>query len=176
MTFTIELENGYALRPFAPTDAASLALNADDPDIAVRLRDGFPSPYRQEDAQWFIENVSSGDPVTVFAIANESGEAVGSIGLMVGQNIHDRSAELGYWLGRSHWRRGTVTAAVRAITRYGLERLDLLRIHAEPLLPHPASERVLEKAGFTRESVKRKSAVKNGVVRDQSVWVVLADD
>lgn len=172
----MDLNDGYRLRPFALDDAPSVARHANDPDIAARLRDRFPQPYREEDAVWFVENVAAGDPTVVFAIADPSDAAVGSIGLMPGEDVHRRTAELGYWLGREHWGRDVVSNAVEAITRYGLEELDLLRIHAEPILPHPASERVLEKAGFLRESVKRKSVVKNGEVRDQAVWVRLASD
>jgi RimJ/RimL family protein N-acetyltransferase len=166
----------YGMRPFQTTDAVAVARHADDPRIAARLRDGFPSPYTLADAQHFIAAVAGTALPTVLAIVTAEDEAIGSIGLTPGLDVHRRVAELGYWLGVEHWGRGVVSAAVVEITRYGFGVLDLLRIHADPFHPHPASERVLAKAGYHLESIARASAFKNGRVCDQAIWVRLRDD
>ena len=106
------------LRDWREEDAPALARYADNRKIWSSLRDAFPHPYRLEHAGEFIRRVSAAAPRTVFAIATES-EAVGSIGLMPGQDVHRYTAELGYWLAEPYWGRGIVTAAVRAMVEYG---------------------------------------------------------
>jgi len=53
-----------------------------------------------------------------------------------------------------------------ALVAYAFERLDLVRIHAGVFDYNPASARVLEKAGFVREGVLRKWALKDGAYVD----------
>ena len=50
----------------------------------------------------------------------------------------------------------------------------LLRIFATPFADNLASRRVLEKAGFTLEGTMRRSAMKDGVVRDQALYARLS--
>jgi RimJ/RimL family protein N-acetyltransferase len=49
----------------------------------------------------------------------------------------------------------------------------LTRLHADTFHDNPASARVLEKAGFNRESVKRRAAIKFGEIKDLNVYVML---
>ena len=104
------------------------------------------------------------------------GEATGGIGLELGGDIERRSAELGYWLGEAFWGKGITTAAVRALTGYGFEALNLTRIFAVPFASSSASIRVLEKCGYIREGLMRRSAVKEGVVIDQVLYALTDED
>ena len=104
------------------------------------------------------------------------GEATGGIGLELGSDIERRSAEIGYWLGQEFWGRGITTAAVRALTRYGFETLNLTRIFAVPFTSSFASIRVLEKCGYVREGTMRRSAIKEGVVIDQVLYALTDED
>ena len=89
------------IRNWRESDAEALARYANNEKIEMNLRDGFPSPYTLEDAQLFINTVSSSDPVTIFAIEiNE--EAVGSIGFFPKENIYRYNAEIGYWLAEPY--------------------------------------------------------------------------
>ena len=82
-------------------------------------------------------------------------------------DIERLSAEIGYWLGEAVWGKGIATAAVRTLSTYGFRELELTRIFAVPLISSTASMRVLEKAGYVREGVLRRSAIKEGIVLDQ---------
>ena len=93
-------------------------------------------------------------PVTVFAIANQL-EAIGSIGLVIGKDVHRFTAEVGYWLAEPFWGKGIMTRALNILTEYGIQALGLNRIFAEPYTTNPASARVLEKAGFHCEDILR---------------------
>ena len=157
------------LRPWGEGDRDSLIRHADNYEVWRRLRDRFPRPYTRADAEWWIRFAGRQDPLTHFAIEVE-GEAVGGIGLELGSDIERRSAEIGYWLGEAFWGRGIATAAVRALTDYGFTALGLTRIFAVPFASSSASIRVLEKCGYLREGVMRRSAIKEGVVLDQILY------
>ena len=63
--------------------------------------------------------------------------------------------EVGYWLFPDARGRGLATRAVRAVAREAFAS-GLLRIEANVRIGNDASVRVLERAGFTREGVKRR--------------------
>ena len=104
------------------------------------------------------------------------GEATGGIGLEPGSDIERRTAEIGYWLGEAVWGRGIAIAAVRAVTGYGFEALDLTRVFAVPFASSSASIRVLEKCGYVREGTMRRSAIKEGAVIDQVLYALTDED
>ena len=140
-----------------------------DRKIWMNLRDAFPYPYSLQDAESFISRVIEANPITVFAIATQS-EAIGSIGLMVGKDVHRYTAEMGCWLTEPFWGKGIMTQAVKSMTSYAIRSLKLHRIFAEPYSTNPASLRVLEKAGFTCEGVLRSNVFKDGKVLDQFLY------
>lgn len=156
-------------------DADSLAHHANSRRIAERLRDRFPHPYSLEDAKQFLTAVTARDENSKeFVLAIDVGGAsVGAIGVTLGTDIERVSGELGYWLGEEYWGRGIVTEAIRRFAPWAMERFNLTRLHADTFHDNPASARVLEKAGFTKESVKRRAAIKFGQVKDLNVYVML---
>ena len=159
----------YIIRDWQIQDAPFIVTYANNRKIWVNLRDAFPYPYSLADAKDFISRVTGADPVTVFAIATKS-EAIGSIGLMLGKDVHRFTAEMGYWLSEPYWGKGIMTDAVQYLTAWAFRELKLHRIFAEPYATNTASHRVLEKAGFTREGVLRSSAFKDGKILDQYLY------
>jgi ribosomal-protein-alanine N-acetyltransferase len=159
------------LRPWREGDESSLVRHANNLEVWRRLRDSFPYPYTYADAEQWIAFVRHQDPQTHFAI-EVHGEASGGIGLELGSDIERRSAEVGYWLGEDFWGKGITTAAVRALSGYGFEVLNLTRIFAVPFASSAASIRVLEKCGYIREGIMRRSAIKEGVVLNQVLYAL----
>jgi RimJ/RimL family protein N-acetyltransferase len=157
------------VRSWMPDDAASLVRHANNRRIWLNLRDRFPHPYTGRDAAAFIQRARTIRPEMSFAIVVDE-EAVGGIGFMPNQDIERVSAEIGYWLGEPLWGRGICTEAVRAVTQYAIEQHGLTRIYAVPFTHNVASCRVLEKAGYVREAHMRRSAIKDGVIRDQFLY------
>ena len=98
------------------------------------------------------------------------GEAAGGIGIEQKTDVERISAEIGYWLGESCWNRGVVTEALQAVTAEVFRRFDVMRLYALPFADNPGSIRVLEKAGYVREGHLRRSAIKDGKVRDQLLY------
>jgi len=157
------------LRAPAAADVASIAKHANDRDIWINLRDMFPHPYAIENARWYVEHVADQQPRLQFVI-DVAGEACGTIGLVLGEDIQRCSAEVGYWVGRRHWNRGIATSAVRGLCEYGFKALGLHRIFATVIVWNSPSFRVLEKAGFQREGVLRNACVKEGRVLDMAMY------
>jgi len=157
------------LRAWREGDDASLVRHADNRNVWRNLRDRFPSPYTAADAKEWIRAAGAESPVANFAIV-VSGEAIGGIGLRLGTDIFRRSAEIGYWLGEPFWGRGIATEAVRAVSQYAFESFDLCRLEAGVFEWNPASMRVLEKAGYSREGRTRLSVTKDGRTGDHVLY------
>jgi len=160
-----------AIRPWRIEDAKNLAEALNNKKILDSLRDGLPFPYTEEDAKAYITAMLNADKNTTYAFAiTVHDKAVGSIGVFRKDNIHCKTAEMGYYVAEPYWGRGLVTGAVNQICRFVFENTDIIRIFAEPFAYNTASCRVLEKAGFTCEGTLRKNAVKNGVVIDMKMY------
>jgi RimJ/RimL family protein N-acetyltransferase len=159
------------VRSWQVGDEDSLARHANDRDVWLNLRDRFPQPYTRADAEQWIGIAVAQQPQTNFAIA-VAGAAVGGIGLTLHDDVERCSAEVGYWLGRVYWGKGLAAAALRAVTAHAFAAHSLTRVYALPFADNAASIRVLEKAGFLFEGRLRRSAVKDGVVRDQAMYAL----
>jgi RimJ/RimL family protein N-acetyltransferase len=170
----IDLHN-CLLRPWRAGDEASLIVHANSRDVWLNLRDQFPHPYTQADAEAWVKFASNQAQPTSLAIEVHS-EAVGGVSLKLHDDVERVSAEIGYWLGQRFWNRGIMTAAVRAVTKYGFEQFSLTRVYALPYVTNVASHRVLEKAGYAREGLLRRSAIKDGVVLDQVLFAITDHD
>jgi RimJ/RimL family protein N-acetyltransferase/GNAT superfamily N-acetyltransferase len=149
------------LRPFALADAADVQRLAGDRAIADTTLN-IPHPYDDGMAEAWISThqpkYAAGE-LANFAVIERAGDAlVGAIGLMIKRD-YDR-AELGYWIGRPYWGRGYCTEAARAVLAFGFTTLNLVRIHATHLSRNPASGRVMQKIGMTREGMLRQHVKK----------------
>jgi [ribosomal protein S5]-alanine N-acetyltransferase len=163
------------LRPWRAGDEESLVRHANNRNVWINLRDRFPHPYTEADAVGWIAMASQESPVLHFAIEVD-GEAAGGIGLELQPDVFRRSAEIGYWLGEKHWGRGIATEAVRAMTAYAFETLEICRVFGGVFDPNPGSARVLEKAGYTLEGRLRRAAFKDGKPRDQLLYAYVVEE
>jgi RimJ/RimL family protein N-acetyltransferase len=109
------------------------------------------------------------NPQRVFAI-EVNGEAVGSIGIFPQADIHEKSAEIGYWLSEKYWGNGIIPKAIKDIVDYGFKTFDIVRIYARPFSTNKGSQRVLEKAGFEPEARLKKALYKNGEYMDELIY------
>ncbi|MFO7977115.1 MAG: GNAT family protein [Bacteroidales bacterium] len=161
----------YKLRPWKMDDLDSLVRYANNRNISRFLTDRFPHPYTDEDARNFIEMATSESHGNIFAIEVQ-GEAAGSIGIHPLQDIFRENAELGYWLAEPYWGQGIITRAVREMVHFAFDHYDIRRVFARPFGNNPASQKVLEKAGFILEARFEKSLIKNGERLDELVFAI----
>jgi RimJ/RimL family protein N-acetyltransferase len=164
------------LREWRASDASELALQANEREVWLGLRDAFPHPYGLEDAQRFIALARGMTPRSFLAIEVD-GRIGGGIGYSPRSDVERVSAEVGYWLGREFRGRGLATRALRLLCTRAFETLpELRRLYAVPYSSNQASARVLDKAGFLREGTLRQSALKAGRLHDQHMYALLRED
>ncbi len=158
------------LRPWRTEDAPSLTKHANNPKIAINLRDGFPHPYTLDDAVQWIESMLKQEQTIVSAI-EINGEAVGGIGVIPLADVYRMTAEIGYWLSETYWNKGVISEIIPALSDYIFSQTDCIRIQARIFQNNKASMRVLEKSGFHPEAVHRKAVLKQGQIMDEYIWV-----
>ena len=164
---TLALETpGWTLRPWRATDAEALAHHANDEAVWRNMSEGFPHPYTLEVARHWVDrgHIDFGGDNWAVAVGDL---AVGGCGVHTGQGGMACNAEIGYWLGRSHWGQGLGTQVARALTQRALANPAITRVFAPVHAYNPASIRVLVKCGFEQEALLRLSAVKAGTVIDR---------
>ena len=153
------------VRDWSPSDKGSLLRVANNRNVWRNLTHRFPHPYTEADADFWFALLAKAPIPTHWAI-EVGGEAVGGIGFQLGEGVHARCGHFGYWLGQPYWGRGVMTAAVRVTADYAFGHFDVVRLEAPVFEWNPASMRVLEKCGFVREGVLRRSVFKDGQVID----------
>ncbi len=157
-------------------DAEEVAERCGDREVASGTLT-IPHPYSVGDAESWIQcqRKAREDGTGVdLAVVNWTGELVGAMGLVI--DPRHGVAELGYWIGVAFWNRGYATEAGRAVLSHAFGPLGLRRVHAYHFVRNPASGRVLEKLGMTREGVFRKHVMKWGVAEDLVGWGILAEE
>ncbi|KAL1548616.1 hypothetical protein AAHA92_16825 [Salvia divinorum] len=106
-----------------------------------------------------------------------AGWVVGSIAVNPFGGSDRCRGELGYALASEYWGRGIATRAVTlAANSAFLELPHLERLEAVVDVDNPASQRVVEKAGFVREGVLRKYYLLKGKPRDAVIFSLLSTD
>ena len=127
------------LRPWSEDDAEDLYRYASSPDVGPIA--GWPAHTSVENSRQIIRDVLSA-PETYAVVLKETGQTVGSIGLMIGT-----ASNIGI----------PDTEAVREVLRYAFEDLRLDKIWAGYFDGNSKSKRVQEKCGLkyhhTRENV-----------------------
>jgi RimJ/RimL family protein N-acetyltransferase len=163
------------LRPWRTSDRASLLRNANDRDVWRNLRDRFPHPYTERDAdEWLAHSAVEPAPPCLYAI-DVDGDAVGTIALEAGPDIERWCWEIGYWLGQPYWGRGIVTEAVKAVSDAVFRETDVIRLYAPVFSWNRRSMRVLEKTGYQRGAVLERGGVKDGTVIDRVMYARTRD-
>lgn len=137
------------LRPWKESDAKDLYYYASSPEVGPIA--GWPVHTSVENSLKIIREVLSA-PETYAVVLKETGQAVGSIGLMIGQASHiglpDTEGEIGYWIGVPFWGRGMIPEGVHEILRHGFIDLGLEKIWCGYFDGNIRSKRVQEKCGF----------------------------
>jgi RimJ/RimL family protein N-acetyltransferase len=163
---------GCVLRHWAPADKPSLIANANNRNVWRNLADVFPHPYTEADADTWLRICANPGRNLSFAIECD-GVAIGGIGARAGEGIFARTAHFGYWLGETYWGRGIATAAGRAMLKHLAADARFVRLESPVFEWNPASMRVLEKIGFVREALMRRSVTKDGLLIDSVLYSCL---
>jgi ribosomal-protein-alanine N-acetyltransferase len=172
---TLETER-LILRKMAPNDAEAVFAYASDPEVS---RYTLWETHRSiEDSRAFLKLITAkyengGEPDWGITYRGD-GYLVGACGLVNWEAEHAR-AEIGFVLSRRYWGRGFMPEAVRAMFRFGFERMNLNRIEARCIAENAASARVMEKAGMAYEGTLRQREYIKGAYRDIKLYAILKE-
>jgi RimJ/RimL family protein N-acetyltransferase len=103
-----------------------------------------------------------------------TGRILGGANLRLFDPMRD-TVELGYWLFVEARGKGVATRAVRALVEHA-QTNGVVRVEAHVRIGNIASERVLERAGFEREGVKRRLLRHGGARVDATLFAVIAPE
>jgi [ribosomal protein S5]-alanine N-acetyltransferase len=165
---------GYTVAPVTPADAQEWTAYATLPEVT---RYTSSSVGGVADVLAIVERTRSGDanaPIH-FALRTPAGELAGTVGFHTISSLN-RTAEVTYDVHPRHWGRGLATAACRAAVRWGFAERGWVRVQATTLVPHVASQRVLQKCGFAFEGRLRHYRLVRGVPSDYLLYARLAGD
>lgn len=165
------------LRPFHLSDAERVQILANDQqihDTTMRI----PYPYKIEMAeQWirshnelFEKQIALNFAITI----KPESILIGAIGLELDMN--NKKAELGYWVGVEYWNKGYCSEAALEVTKYGFQKIGLIRIESICMAKNVASEKVLIKIGMKKEGLLKKYMTKNGIAEDVYIYSIVNDD
>lgn len=164
----------FELRRWKYSDADCIVKYANNLKIANNLRNAFPCPYTIDDAKLYVNNCicSSEENQCTRAIVVD-GEAAGSIGVFIKDDVYCKSGEIGYWLAEPFWGNGIVSEAIKQICHFVFQNYDIIRIFAEPYAHNTGSRKALEKAGFELEGILKKSVYKNDKIFDSCIYALI---
>lgn len=164
--------DNITLRPLHNEDKVAIAKLANNKKLWDNLRDIVPHPYSLKDAEFYIEMMTAQDAPPTFAIDFEN-QFTGVIGLVPQSDVYRKTAEIGYWLGEPFWGKGIMSEAVAMVTDYGLHKLGIMRIHAGIFEYNIGSMRVLEKCGYEKDGIFKKSIFKNDQIWDEHRYSIV---
>ena len=165
------------LRAFRDSDAGLVQSVGTDP--LIPLITSVPVTGGRADALAFIgrqhQRLSAGQGYSFVITEAASGTAVGQAGLWLRDADLGR-ASVGYWIAAPHRRRGYTTAALDAISRWGLtlDGIDRLELYVEPW--NEGSWRAAERAGYHREGLLRRWQYVGTERRDMYMYSLLPQD
>ncbi len=159
----------FTLRPWQFTDA-TIAAELATPNISRFMSDAFPANSVEKWEKFIL--FTAENPLAFYRVIEVDGKFAGNIGVLVREDILRMNAELGYWIATTYRGRGIMTLAVKEIVKMVFDQFDITRIYATPFGTNFASQRVLEKAGFTLEGMFEKIYIKDGCTQDELVYAI----
>ncbi len=158
------------IRKVKRSDAKALRDLINDKEVLKQLYGyQYPCPLSRikKDVEDGIKDWKTKNAFSFTIIAD--GEIAGSI-ILECPNEDKKRYDLGFYIGRKFWNKGITTEATKQIVKFGFQKLNLYRIQADNDSDNPGSGRVLEKAGFKLEGVRKKFGKKNCKFIDLYLW------
>ena len=167
------------LRPFRAEDGDAMFRNwTHDPEVTRFLT---WTPHADVEvsrglaARW-EEEAKKADFYQWAIVPKDLNEPIGSISV-VRLNEQYESAEIGYCIGKTWWRQGLTSEALRAVIEYLIREVGAKRVSAMHDADNPNSGRVMQKAGMRREGVLRRSGSNNSnPCCDLALYSILAEE
>jgi [ribosomal protein S5]-alanine N-acetyltransferase len=165
------------LRPLNPSDAPALFEARRDPEV-MRYWD-WPPHNSVAEVEGIISDhaapIADGNVLWWAVALSPEGPAIGECDLSEIDHRNGR-AEVGFMFARRHWGQGYAHEAMQAVMAHAFDALALIRLWARFHAGNPASQRLLEKLGFSYEGTLRQHIVRDGERRDCLIYGKLKSD
>jgi len=165
------------LRPLSLKDVTTNYLGwLEDPEV-YRFLETRHHLQTIETVRAFVERVNSSDNEFLFGIfLKKDGRHIGNI--KIGPvNFRHLLADVTLLIGeRDCWGQGIATDAIRTITRFGVEKLQLSKLTASMYEGNVGSIRAYLRAGYTQEGMRRKHYILDGKPTDVVELGLCAED
>ena len=164
------------LRPWTLGDVPAVTTACQDPEISRWTV--VPEEYTDRHATEFIATREAdrlAGKELALAIVDHGDALLGAIG-MSNFDWQDHRGEIGYWMAREARGRGLCTRALRLLSRWAVDELELERVELLANPANEASQRVAERGGFTREGLMRRYRTRHGVREDLVMFSLLPED
>ena len=163
------------LRPLRESDIDDIYQACQDPTISAFTR--VPNPYGREMAEEFVRgsDISYRNHQGIVFIIEVAGKLAGTIGLH-GIQLSDHCAEIGYWVEKNYRGKGLCTSALLILIDFSLKVMEFRRLEALADFNNAASQRVMERAGMTRDALLRNRVTKpNGDQIDMVMYSIVKE-
>jgi RimJ/RimL family protein N-acetyltransferase len=160
------------LTDFRKDDMDVLVRYLNDPEL-YRNTLSIPYPYAMKNAIAYFRQVRKFEikyrkrKDWVLRIDNS---LIGGVGALLNFGPESHKTEIGYWIASPFRGKGMMSAAVNALVDHLFTDWHFVRLEANVFTHNPASCRVLEKCGFTREGTLKKAFLKDGIYMDSFLY------
>ncbi|NLR59361.1 GNAT family N-acetyltransferase [Chitinophaga polysaccharea] len=167
------------LRDFLPGDWPALHALYLLPETVRYNPSGYPeneAATRQLVNSWVAQPEAARRGDYTIAIIDPSDQRfVGVISLDLGEDKYAR-AEVWYKLFPKYWGKGYATEALMGMLTFAFGQLRLHRVECGCSIHNTGSYKVMEKAGMTREGIKRKVLPLEDEWHDAYIYGILAEE
>jgi len=166
-----------ALRPVDKADLPDLLEMNGDPEVTRFLP--YPTWQSLDDGTAWMARMealeATGTGRQLVLVRHADAKVIGSL-MLFKYDAGSRRVELGYALARACWGQGLMREAIEAACGHAFGPLGIRRIEAEVNPANVASNRVLQRVGFTLEGTLRQRWVAKDAPYDTHIYGLLANE
>ena len=161
----LEVDSKISLTKFSEKDIPNMITYLNDQEMYKNtLR--IPFPYGEQDAKNRLQAIHDFEEKhgfqKDFAIRNEDQELIGGISMHFINGLDSHSAEIGYWLGKPYWGKGSMSKVVTKFSDFAIKEFNLLRLSGIVFHFNEASAKLLLNSGFEYEGYLKNHDFKDG--------------
>ncbi len=153
------------LRQLTTEDNKAVFNNFSDEDVVKYIMQPITTiEAADEFIKAFIDEFTRKEALTWGIVLKSDNACHGTCSLMIKPGMN---AELGFDLAKTHWNKGLMSEAVRAVVDYGFRQIGLEKIEAHTLLLNSRSVHLLKRVKFQVDGVLRENCFFNGQFWDE---------
>ena len=172
------------LRAYTKDDLPLRRACLNDVDLSRLVYPGILFPLRPEDQEKWYESLDpKSDKQYSFAIESKDDSLYVGCCTVCDIDAKNRSASIGIFIGKEHWRKGYGSDALRVLLRFCFGEVNLNKIMLQVYSFNTPAIRCYEKLGFKTEGVLRQALFRDGQYHDtvamgmlRSEWEAAPDE